>query len=60
MGLFIVRSKRVRLESLALSEKSFHPTARSAQIRAACNVRKSDPVQQNVTRLCLTDSFSLS
>lgn len=50
MSLFIVRPKRRLSQSLALAGRSFEPTRRSAQVQEALDLRKSDPVEQEVIR----------
>jgi subtilisin family serine protease len=49
MGLYIVRPKRVLSQSLSLAARSFEPTRRAAQVQEALNLRKSDPVEQEIS-----------
>lgn len=49
MSLYIVRPKRVLSQTLSLASRSFTPTRRAAQVQEALDLRKSDPVEKEIS-----------
>jgi subtilisin family serine protease len=50
MSFYIVLPKRVLSQSLSLASRSFAPTRRAAQVQEALDLRKSDPVEQEMRK----------